>query len=89
MWLVDSHCHLDMLQLAKTSSGEAAGLAGIALYDLQNKEHVVSIQDGMVVIAAIGSDYQNKFSAKQRALVALEQAETVEAIQSITFEAFL
>ena len=29
MWLVDSHCHLDMLQLAKTSSGEQAGLAGV------------------------------------------------------------
>lgn len=29
MWLVDSHCHLDMLQLDKTSSGEEAGLAGV------------------------------------------------------------
>lgn len=29
MWLVDSHCHLDMLELAKTSSGEAAGLEGV------------------------------------------------------------
>ena len=29
MWLVDSHCHLDMLKLAKTSSGEAAGIEGV------------------------------------------------------------
>lgn len=29
MWLVDSHCHLDMLDLAKTSSDETAGLAGV------------------------------------------------------------
>lgn len=29
MWLVDSHCHLDMLKLKKTTSGETAGLAGV------------------------------------------------------------
>lgn len=29
MWLVDSHCHLDMLELTKTSSGAAAGLEGV------------------------------------------------------------
>lgn len=29
MWLVDSHCHLDMLDLEKTSGGKAAGLAGV------------------------------------------------------------
>lgn len=29
MWLVDSHCHLDMLKLDKTTSPEDAGLAGV------------------------------------------------------------
>ena len=29
MWLVDSHCHLDMLDLNKTSAGEGAGLAEV------------------------------------------------------------
>jgi TatD DNase family protein len=29
MWLVDSHCHLDMLKLSATRSGEAAGLSGV------------------------------------------------------------
>lgn len=68
---------------------DVAGLTSVALYDLHNKEYVVSSQDGMAVAAAIGADYQRKFSAKQHALTALEQAESVEAIESITFEKFL
>lgn len=44
MWLVDSHCHLDMLQLAKTSSGEAAGLAGVLdLARQRGVKHFLSI----------------------------------------------
>lgn len=68
---------------------DVVGLTSVALYDLHNMEHVMSLQDGMAVAAAIGADYQRKFSAKQHALVALEQAESVETIQSITFGEFL
>lgn len=62
---------------------EASGGTEVIFFDINNIGHTLSLIDAQIVILTIGNDYQNKFSIKQAKMVQVENATTIEELETI------
>ena len=64
---------------------ENAGLSDVVLFDTSNNGHELTIDEAKAVVIAVGMDYQVIFARKQNAMVAIDDALSLEDLDVIHF----
>ena len=64
---------------------DAAGLDTVTFYDSTNAPIILSIQEALLVVLTVAANYQTKLAKKQSAMVKVDSATTLNAVNSIAY----